>query len=1390
MSERGSTSEATPAQPNIVLTPEEKRVFGQLFKAADSEGLGVVTGEVAVKFFEKSGLNPRILGEIWGIADIENRGYLTPLGFSAALRLIGQAQVGQHPRPELALNPGPLPRFEGVNINYPSSVPPTTSSPPPPHIAQQATGVRVPQLTDADCKKFTELFQASGAVDGVLPGDAAKQIFTKAKLPNVTLGLIWNLADRQQKGALTCPEFVVAMHLINCTKNGSLQALPSALPSGLYEAASGRRPPPDRRPPGKAIPPNIPNAPPLPKQFSGGRAQSPLARQFTPPGPLNPTVTGVTPQQTGGEWAISPREKAEFDNLFASVDRDGKGYITGEEAVPFFSNSKLPEDVLATIWDLADITKAGRLTQDEFAIAMYLIRQQRARRDGKGLPETLPPNLIPPSMRAQLTGNNLPPSNFYNAPPPPAPQPASSSLDDLFGLDSFGAASSTTTTNVPQASGQAFGGFDASFQGPVTTSTTATQPSASSTMFSIQQQHKFVPTSEFGQMLAATATGGSTTSLPRPAPPSMDDLLGDNDPEVNRKITSDTMELANLSNQIGTLTKQTQELKNKRTSTEQELNTINTQKQDIEARLSQIKSLYEREAQDVKAVEERLVAARNDVIRMRQEYAILESSYNELHTKKQEIVSQLEEDQRENKELKEKMKVVNAENQQLKEQLEKLRLEAKQQKGLATISKKQLATSEAERDKLKSEIDDFKSAAAVAASSQVVSPTPGSPTPSQASLNPFFRGRSPPATDSPYQSPYATGNSNFASQQQQQQSPQVNFDDVFGPSFGSPSAGQPPPTTFNQTVQSVTSAPSASEGPFDHSTPPTSPPASSYHNSPQTSDVPPPPSAASQITSAYLPIQVSRAESVTSSVQVNPPASTHDGSFSRPDTPTTWMNAPSTFDSPAKGSDIFAKSEERRPSTSVRSDPGTEFRVPGFSRSEDNKSPFSPVTLAKNLTGPTTSAEDDLRKGHEKKDSFGFTSPTPNLSTLPGAFPSPIKPTATGESTRSNKSRGSTMSRPEVTFATRSDPFSLNTVEERAPTASKDDMEAAFASFGSPKTHVQERQNTGGSSMSAKIDKEFPPIHFPQDDESDSDTGGFEDNFTTSSPVETRSGLVPPTTSAPPEGTETASKPGTPLPAIQNSGSDSNPFPHSQEFTAGFGSNILENLGAQSKSPPVQASMFPAPPPAKPAKAPVDEFDDDAFGDLTDAKEVDGKGDHDDFGVLAAHDGFDDFNPVFDSPVPKASNLPTTKNAQSTEDDDFTKFDFNIDTPALAQLQQNTGATTGGSALQPASSQDWDAIFAGSNDSKQPPTTAAPGVPENTANAPAAGEGVVGGSQSGTGPVSTSLGNTDKETCEHEEKLTKLTGMGFSRESSLNALEKFNYNVESATNYLLDNQAQ
>lgn len=53
--------------PNLNLTPDEKRYYGQLFRQADTDGVGVVTGDVAVKFFDKTRLESRILGEVSSI---------------------------------------------------------------------------------------------------------------------------------------------------------------------------------------------------------------------------------------------------------------------------------------------------------------------------------------------------------------------------------------------------------------------------------------------------------------------------------------------------------------------------------------------------------------------------------------------------------------------------------------------------------------------------------------------------------------------------------------------------------------------------------------------------------------------------------------------------------------------------------------------------------------------------------------------------------------------------------------------------------------------------------------------------------------------------------------------------------------------------------------------------------------------------------------------------------------------------------------------------------------------------------------------------------------------------------------------------------------------------
>lgn len=116
------------------------------------------------------------------------------------------------------------------------------------------------------------------------------------------------------------------------------------------------------------------------------------------------------------DWAITQQEQEKYDQLFNGIDILNNQYITGEQSMNFFLKSGLSTEDLSQIWELADISKSGKLTREEFYIAMHLIRQKKS---GMELPLTLPACLVPPSYRvANITNSvasNSPPSAMLSS---------------------------------------------------------------------------------------------------------------------------------------------------------------------------------------------------------------------------------------------------------------------------------------------------------------------------------------------------------------------------------------------------------------------------------------------------------------------------------------------------------------------------------------------------------------------------------------------------------------------------------------------------------------------------------------------------------------------------------------------------------------------------------------------------------------------------------------------------------------------------------------------------------------------------------------------------------------------------------------------------------------
>ncbi|KAI4762880.1 hypothetical protein E4T52_05114 [Aureobasidium sp. EXF-3400] len=1385
-----TATDAPIDQNNLNLSADEKRYYGQLFQQADTDRLGVVTGEIAVRFFEKTKVAPNVLGEIWQIADHENRGLLTKPGFSVALRLIGHYQAGREPTAELAFRPGPLPKFDGMPPPPPApiaSAPPTPAAP----IQAQGTGIRIPPLNPEKLTQYANLYDQS-AGGGYLSGEQAKAIFERAGLPNETLGRIWQLADREGKGSLDKTEFCIAMHLITCYKSRALAGFPNVLPPALFEAAA-RRPNPSTRSP---VAPTGPSA--IPRQFTGpqARAQSPLARAAfgAPP--------AMAPQTTGPAWLIAPSEKAKYDQFFSSIDTANNGHLSGEQAVKFFSDSGLPEDTLASIWDLADINSEGQLNRDEFAVAMYLIRQQRS---GAPLPAFLPPALIPPSMRNQS----------HPAPQTTAPafdnannssQLPKSATEDLFGLDEpMPQIPNQQPTLAPVSAQNTGSAFDTDpFAGSKPSSPPPTSPTRN---FTPQQTgggpaslfKPFIPTSAFGATLASQNTGGSNAPSNAPSntargvqPPSaMDDLLGAANEDETKNITEDTTELANMSNQLGNLRNQMQDVQTKKTTNERDLAASSAQKRELEQRLAQFRAQYEQEVRTVKSLEEQLANSRNETKKLQQEFAMIEGTYQDLQNQNQQVSQALSADQQENASLKQRISQMNTEIAQLKPQLDKMRSDARQQKGMVAINKKQLATNEGEHEKIQTEMGDLKKAAeqheqqlreqaaqeersrqAVQEerSRSAVSPQPPSTvvSPAPSNTNPFFRKATVPREEGTL-----SPGGGFSSAAPSHSA----FDALFGPSAAQQQAG-----THTPPVTSFRSEPSGNSASSDGRMTPASPTLSAATHD----EAPPPPPESRQFTPNILPMRqpLTRDQSVASSNRAAPPGS-RIGEQDAASVNTPWDAAPTSSYSanPWSGENVATPPAQMS---------GPAIQSQNHDSHHDTTSRDLPEQLEEEIPGAfpetpmevQTTGQSGQAPAHDFDSAFAGFGEGQQQNSNHTATHDPFAPAPVSRE----------VNHAPPTYGNSEFP-PIQTLEHEDSSSDDDsDSERGFGDdFGSSAPHanaaaaateapssehhevapVDTRRPSAVGAQSAADLSELPPItaqtsppsyEAAQEGQHRSGSNSFPPEFT---------GLLParedPTQSPVPHSIPHEQQPQTPMTSTAGSaGSDHFHDAHSRPM-----SNITD-MGATSFANVGEVTQHVAP--VAPQETTRDAFDDDFdnFDDLAEAKEASGEGF--DFG-FPHHQNTDEFDSNFDSPA--QSTLHTASSVQetpvtSTAPSGFSNFDSNTG----SAHQPIPIAIPFGSTHEPQAQQphDWDAIFSGL-DTPAPQVEPTPNFGSNSrSNDGAATPKASSSAQLSSMPV---LGRAISAGTEHDDPILKrLTGMGYQREKALDALEKYDYDID------------
>uniref|UniRef100_A0A8C8HGZ5 Epidermal growth factor receptor pathway substrate 15-like 1a n=1 Tax=Oncorhynchus tshawytscha TaxID=74940 RepID=A0A8C8HGZ5_ONCTS len=327
------------------------------YRQVDPGNTGRVGPTEAALFLKKSGLPDVTLGKIWDLADPDGKGFLDKRVENESFPLCVIQRIMSLP---LLVN--------GLLLFL------------------------VHFLFQPEEKgKFDGIFESLAPVSGLLSGDKVKPVLTNSKLPLDVLGKVWDLSDIDKDGHLDRDEFAVAMHLVY--RALEKEPVPSVLPSSLI--------PPNKRK--KSLVGSLPGmvpmlsaSPPPPKDSLRSTPSHGSMNSLNSAGSLSPKYS-LKSAQHSVNWVVPVTDRGRYDDIFLKTDLDVDGFVSGMEVKDIFMHSGLPQNLLAHIWALADTRQMGKLTREQFALAMHFIQQKVSK--GMDPPQALTPDMIPPSER-------------------------------------------------------------------------------------------------------------------------------------------------------------------------------------------------------------------------------------------------------------------------------------------------------------------------------------------------------------------------------------------------------------------------------------------------------------------------------------------------------------------------------------------------------------------------------------------------------------------------------------------------------------------------------------------------------------------------------------------------------------------------------------------------------------------------------------------------------------------------------------------------------------------------------------------------------------------------------------------------------------------------------
>ncbi|KAG2235262.1 hypothetical protein INT48_004729, partial [Thamnidium elegans] len=827
------------------------------------------------------------------------------------------------------------------------------------------------QLTPQEQKYFVQLFQSvSKTQDGIVTGNEAVRFFATSGVPNEILSEIWEAADRDKVGYLTPETFSIALKLIACAQH----------------------------------------AVPLP-QFDGV-APSPISTPLLSAPSINSSI-------------ITAAEREKYANIF-KVHQPVNGVLDANTARNVFLKSKLPMDTLGQIWNLADVRQSGSLNQTEFIIAMHYIAKLM---DGtlSSLPDKLPPAVFQSANGSTTQQSPLVRNMTLNSPAIGGlrqhsimtPPQRARTIDSLGNLAFGPSAPIHEPVQQWDVSAQEKQQFDAYFNKIDSAKAELIQGKEAVEFFknsrlpeaelahiwdlSDIQQRGALSRDEFAVAMYLIHKRLAGDQLPQTLPKSLippsnqlqspftnvvsspslfsasspaftqrsvvdNDLLGD---FGNDNVAHETNQVNLMSNQISSLSLQTNDIQNQKVSGENTLAQLTNQKKELEAQMTSVRMAHEAAVKDLNEIQETVRHEEGEWDQVRNQYEISQQELTTLQNEIAQMQQTLENGRAETESLRRRVNEIQEETKKANDELNALRAQNKQTNMMLDINKRQVTAAEQDRSLAKRNLEDYKVAADLNQNDQDSSVVT---TPALQNLfgdSPTINPTSPFAEFSSV----ADQNANpiFADAFSATPTPTAgdnDFDAIFG-NIGSPTtttATSTPVHAFDQWV----AAPSTPTGKTSRGPPPP-PPQSRHHR--QTSEV-------SSITSAVsAPSKKARAPPPPPPVGLFSPALSTPQINETSDKEDSDDNFEAAFSEKLPEAKIVAKVDDDEFADFDDAFVSFDAKPSSTSVTSTNQTVDTPVALtAAPTTPPPNASTDDWTSGF---DEFNFSKPQAEAPTAP-----------------------------------------------------------------------------------------------------------------------------------------------------------------------------------------------------------------------------------------------------------------------------------------------------------------------------------------------------------------------------------------------------------------------